>query len=243
MAGTLYVVGTPIGNAEDLSCRARRVMQAVQFIAAEDPQTTERLLQHHGIRTALTTYHDGNKEEKTPVFLQRLREGQNMALVVDAGTPALFDPGAFLISEALARKIPVTPIPGPSPALAAISVSGFSAGGVVLDGVLPKSRTLQNRLFNLIRTEHRTHVLFVPPRCFRATLQALRSVLGERYLLIGKNLTKDDEELLRGTASALLQRLGRRRLRGELTLVIQGIEQMRNLSGRKPIRRRRACGS
>jgi 16S rRNA (cytidine1402-2'-O)-methyltransferase len=222
MSGTLYVVGTPIGNVEDLSFRALRVLKTVRFIAAEDPYVTQRLLNHYGIETPLTAYHNGNKEEKAPVFMARLAEGTDMALVCDAGTPALFDPGSFLISAALDRGICVTPVPGPSAATTAVSVSGIQSDAFVVQGRLPDRADARRRAIISVCHETRPVVLLLDARYLRSTLELIHAEGGARRLILGKNLTMPDEAVLRGSAAEIIKALGSQSSEGNVTLLIEG---------------------
>ena len=160
MPGTLYLVSTPIGNVEDMTLRALRILKAVRFIAAEDPQVTHPLLEHHGIDTPLTTYHGGMKEQVTPLILRRLEEGDDVALVVDAGTPAVADPGAYLVARALASGIAVSSVPGPSAVIAGLPLAAMSCEQFTFLGVFPHRRAARGRLLAQLRSEFRTSGLF-----------------------------------------------------------------------------------
>lgn len=222
MAGILYVVSTPIGNPEDLTFRALRLLREVQWIASENPQKTQQLLDRYGLGTPLTSYHHLNKEEKTSVLTSRLLEGESVALVSDGGTPAIFDPGHFLISQAIASDIQVVPIPGPSALLAAAVASGIQMEAFIVEGWLPVRPATRRQFLRSLREERRTLILLVQPGRLRRTLESLSPVLGARRVAVAKNLTLPDEEFLRGTAAELLQRTRRRSVQGEVTLVIQG---------------------
>ena len=222
MTGSLYIVGTPIGNPDDLSLRALRVLRDVAVIAAEDPQRTQTLLIRHGIETPLTSYQNDNKEEKIPVLIQRLREGRNVALVSDAGTPAVVDPGALLIGEALRQNIPVVPVPGPSALLAALSASGFHGDAFVFAGMLPARQTARQNVFHALRSEQRTIVLFESPPRLPATLKALRAALGNRRIVLACNLTTPRERFVRGAIDEILRIHAADAMEGEITLVVEG---------------------
>jgi 16S rRNA (cytidine1402-2'-O)-methyltransferase len=230
MAGILYVVSTPIGNPEDLTFRALRVLREVQWIASEDPRQTRQLLNHYGLATPLTTYHHLNTEEKTSLLTTRLLAGESVALVSDAGTPAIFDPGYFLISQAVASDIQVVPIPGPCAVLAAIAASGIQTDAFIVHGWFPERPEPKRRFLEALREERRTLILLVQSGRLRRILESLSPVLGARRIAVAKNLTMPDEEFLRGTAAELLQHARRRSVQGEVTLVIQG-------AGRKTSRR------
>ncbi|HJU06107.1 MAG TPA: 16S rRNA (cytidine(1402)-2'-O)-methyltransferase [Nitrospiraceae bacterium] len=222
MPGVLYVVSTPIGNPDDLTLRALRVLREVQWIASEDPASTGQLLSYHAIDTPLTAYHNVNKDEKIPVLMAKLLGGDNLALVSDAGTPVIFDPGAVLISQAQTSGIRVVPIPGPSAPITAAAVSGFSIDGLIIQGFLPRGSAPQRQFLDALQEERRTVILLIRPRRLRPTLKALCVALGTRRLALAKNLTMPDEEVLRGTTAELLERTDQRVIQGELTLVIEG---------------------
>lgn len=225
MAGLLYVVSTPIGNPEDLTFRALRVLRDVQWIAAEHPDRTKPLLDHYAVETPVTSYHTLNKEEKTSVLITRLLQEQNIALVSDAGTPAIFDPGSLLIARAIAARIRVVPVPGPCAPVAAISGSGAPSDGFIIQGFLPTQTASLRRFLQYIRTEERALVLLVRHHCLRSTLETFRPVLGRRRLTAAKNLTMPDEEFLRGTVTEVLAQIHRHPLESEWTLVIEGVSR------------------
>lgn len=219
MPGTLYVVSTPIGNLEDLSPRARRMLQEVDLIAAEDARVTRALLRRCGLSTPVVTCgrrRDGETEE---ALAARLASGQTLALVCDAGTPGISDPGTALIRLALAQDAAVVPVPGPNAALAALVVSGLPAGRFAFDGFPPRARTDRHAFFQSLRHERRTLLLYESPRFLLDTLERLLAVLGDRPLAVARHLTKPTEEVYRGTLSDAIDHF-RSRPRGELTLVI-----------------------
>lgn len=222
MAGVLYIVSTPIGNLEDLTFRALRVLKEVAIAAAEDTRHTKALFAHYSINTPLTSYHDFNKEEKAPVLVKRLQEGQSVALVSDAGTPVISDPGYFLITQALAAGIRVVPIPGPSAVLAALAASGLPSDAFVFKGFLPRKPGPRRRALEAVRGERCTLIFFESPHRIRPTLEAVHEVLGNRQVVLAREMTKTYEEFLRGTAEEVLQALGARPIRGEITLVVEG---------------------
>ncbi|MGH7208681.1 MAG: 16S rRNA (cytidine(1402)-2'-O)-methyltransferase [Nitrospiraceae bacterium] len=222
MTGTLYIVSTPIGNLDDITLRAVRILKQVAIVAAEDPRCTQALFAHHAITTLLTSYHNLNKEDKTPVLIRRLEEGQSVALVSDAGTPVISDPGAFLVAQAVASGIRVVPVPGPSAVLAALSASGLAGEAFVFLGSLPRQAGPRGRLLFQMRAEHRTLVLFESPGRLRTTLREILAVLGNRRMALAQDLTKSGETIVRGTAEELLRRPASRSGRGEITLVVAG---------------------
>jgi 16S rRNA (cytidine1402-2'-O)-methyltransferase len=222
MAGSLYVVGTPIGNSEDITLRALRVLRTVDVIAAEDPRQSRPWLAHHGIATPLTSYHRLNKEEKTAVLLRRLLDGQAVALIVDAGTPAVSDPGSFLIAEAQAAHIPIVPVPGASAVVTALSVCGFATDGFVFCGLLPRHPGVRGRRLATLRSEFRPLVLFEAAGRLGRTLQDILDCLGNRRILVAGDLTKPGEFLLRGRVAELVRSPPPCRLDTEITLVLEG---------------------
>jgi len=222
MAGTLYIVSTPIGNPDDITLRAVRILTKVAIVAAEDPRCTQALFAHHAITTPMTSYHDLNKEDKTPVLIRRLEEGQSVALVSDAGTPVVSDPGAFLVRQTLASGIRVVPVPGPSAVLAALSASGLAGEAFVFLGTLPRQKGRRSRLLARMRGDDRPLVLFESPRRLRATLREILAVLGDRRMALARDLTKSGEAIVRGTAKELLRGSASRPGRGEITLVVAG---------------------
>lgn len=243
--GTLYVVSTPIGNVEDLTLRAVRVLGEVAVVAAEDPQQTQWLCERHGIHTPLTSYHNENKEEKTPVLLARLGEGDSVALVSDAGTPVIADPGRFLIRQAIAAAIPVTPVPGPSAVLAALSVSGLSGDRFLFQGTLPKTSLALHRLLRTLSQEPGTLVFLAPAEGLCKTLEVMRTTLGDRDIAIAQDLTMAGETCIRGKLSGVARRLLETPACGAVTLVIEGHRGQARGKRRKPGRptRRRASES
>ncbi|MDH4229340.1 MAG: 16S rRNA (cytidine(1402)-2'-O)-methyltransferase [Nitrospirota bacterium] len=221
--GILYVVATPIGHLEDITLRALAVLKAVDVVAAEDTRHTQKLLTHHGIHAQLTSYHDHNKDMKAPVLIERLLAGKNVALVTDAGTPLISDPGFFLVGEAHRAGITVTPVPGPSAPVAALSVAGLATDCYTFLGYLaPRSGARRNRL-EAFREHPCTLVLFEAPHRILKTLEDIAAVLGERQVAVLREMTKQHEEIVRGTAAEIAARLGERsKILGEFTVVIEG---------------------
>ncbi len=239
-SGTLYIVSTPIGNLEDITLRALRVLKEADFIAAEDTRHTQKLLSHFNIHKNLTSYHDHNKEEKAPVITARLLEGQSAALVSDAGTPGISDPGYYLINMAIRKIIPVVPIPGPTAAIAALSVSGLPTDAFVFEGFLPPKRSQRLLKLDSLKTERRTIILYEAPHKILKTLMDIRDVMGERRVSLSRELTKIHEDTLRGNISDIIRTVesaygaagngesqasrGRSAgIRGEITLIIEGL--------------------
>ena len=218
MSGTLYVVATPIGNLEDITFRAVRVLREVAIIAAEDTRRTARLLQHYSISTRTTSLHEHNERTRSEALVARLRAGDSVALVSDAGTPLISDPGALLVAAAHAAGIRVEPIPGPSAALAAVSASGLQAEQILFVGFPPSRAIARKRWFACLQDEPRLIVFYEAPHRIRQSLEDLREQLGERVVAVGRELTKAHEELVVRHISDVLLHLGEPR--GEYTIVI-----------------------
>jgi 16S rRNA (cytidine1402-2'-O)-methyltransferase len=221
-AGTLYIVATPIGNLEDITLRAIRVLKEADVIAAEDTRHTQKLLSRYDIHTPLTSYHDHNKEEKGPVLVARLLEGRDVALVSDAGTPGISDPGYFLISLAVDQKVRVVPIPGATAAIAALSVSGLPTDSFVFEGFLPSRQTARRRRLEALKAEKRTLVFYEAPHRIINTLEDMAGILGERKAVVTRELTKVHEETIRGSLAEILEKLNKTSSRGEFTITVHG---------------------
>ncbi len=221
-AGTLYVVATPIGNLEDLSVRAIRVLKDVQVIACEDTRHTRVLLQRHGISTPLISYHEHNEAERAPELLRKLLTGASIALVSDAGTPVLSDPGYTLVRQAVAAAVPVVPVPGPSAITAALSVAGLPTDRFVFLGFLPRRAGERRRALEEVATLPWTLVMFEAPHRIAAMLRDLHEALGDRQVAVVRELTKKFEEVIRGTAAEVGEHLQRIPPRGELTVIVAG---------------------
>jgi len=206
-AGTLFVVATPIGNLEDITARALRVLREVSLIAAEDTRRTARLLARYAIQTPMTSLHEHNEEKKTPQLLERLWHGSNLALVSDAGTPTISDPGERLIRGAIESAIRVEVIPGPNAAVAALSVSGLSSGTFTFLGFPPTRSKARADWFQRARTIGGTIVFFEAPHRVRATLEQLQATVGDCRVSVARELTKAHEELVRGPISTVLATL------------------------------------
>lgn len=217
--GTLYVVSTPIGNLEDVTLRALRVLSEVALVAAEDTRTTRRLLDRHGIRTRLVALTDHNTARAVPRLLATLEDG-DVALVSEAGTPAVSDPGYELVTAAIAAGYPVSPVPGPSAVLAALVVSGLPVREFTYVGFLPHGAGDRRRLLATLASEPRTLVLFESPHRLRAALHDIAAAFGDRSIVVCRELTKMYEEIFRGTASSALEHFTEPR--GEFTLVLAG---------------------
>jgi 16S rRNA (cytidine1402-2'-O)-methyltransferase len=230
MAGALYIVATPIGNLEDITLRALRVLKEVDLIAAEDTRHTRILLDHHGIRTSLTSYHEHNERAKAQELVRQLEKGVNIALVSDAGTPAISDPGYRLVVAAITAGVRVVPIPGASALTAVLSASGLSTDRFVFAGFLPaKQQQRRARLQTLCR-EIKTLIFYEAPHRLRACLGDIREILGDRQMTLAREVSKVHEEFLRGPVSQILQQIAAREIKGEVTLVIAGGDEQATVS-------------
>jgi 16S rRNA (cytidine1402-2'-O)-methyltransferase len=224
-AGTLLVVATPIGNLEDLSARARRGLEAADLVACEDTRRTGLLLARLGLRKRLLSLHEHNERARVPRLLAELAAGRTVALVSDAGTPLLSDPGFRLVREAAAHGLRVEPIPGPSAILAALVVSALPPSPFTFAGFPPPRRGKRRGFYRRLAPLPHTLVLFESPHRLLASLEDARAELGDRPAVVARELTKLHEEVLRGPLSTLLAALAARpALRGEFTLVIAGAE-------------------
>ena len=221
MPGTLYVVATPIGNLEDITQRALRVLREVDIVACEDTRHTRKLLSHYGIKTRVTSYHDHNERERTVELLQALASGANVAIVSDAGTPSISDPGFRLVSEAGAQDITVVALPGPTALIAALVASGLPTDEFFFAGFLPaRSGARRTRLAEL-REIPATLIFYEAPHRIAATLRDAREILGERAAVVARELTKIHEEIARGRLSELAAQFSSgERARGEIVLLI-----------------------
>jgi 16S rRNA (cytidine1402-2'-O)-methyltransferase len=220
--GTLYLVATPIGNLEDISLRALRILREVNVIAAEDTRHTRKLLTHHRIPLRLVSLHEHNERARTPALIARLRGGESVALVSDAGTPALSDPGGEVVRAAAAAGIAVVPIPGPSAFLAALVVSGLPATPVTFLGFLPRKRGDLLRLLEGARTLPHTVVLYESPHRLLDTLRLLQKYIGDRRIAVAREMTKVHEEVFRGRVNEAIEHFSTHLPRGEFTLVLEG---------------------
>lgn len=220
--GTLYIVSTPIGNLEDMTLRAVRVLGEVNLIAAEDTRRAGLLLKHHDIRTPLTSFFEGNELKKRDFILSKLTGGDSIALVSDAGTPGISDPGFRLIQRAIEEGITVVPIPGPSAVIAALCVAGLPTDAFLFRGFLPHKSKKRRDLLQELKELRETLVFYESPHRILETLQDIFDLLGDRQMVLARELTKAYEEILRGKVSEIRDRIGGRKLKGEITLVIQG---------------------
>ena len=221
MTGTLYIVSTPIGNLKDATYRSLELLSDVDLIAAEDTRRTGVLLKHYEIKTPLTSFNSYNQAKKSDRLIARLKEGHNLALVSDAGTPGVSDPLYHLVRAALAEYVSVVSLPGPSAVLAALTISGLPVNRFVFEGFLPRKKGRKKLIEDLVQ-EKRTIVLFESPHRIAKTLNELYQAMGDRKAVLARELTKIHEEVIRGTLEDLAVVAEEQKLKGEITLVISG---------------------
>ncbi len=225
--GTLYVVATPIGNLEDITARALRTLEDVSLVACEDTRHSRKLMNHFGLSTPLTAYHEHNEEVKSLELLNRLRQGKDLALISDAGTPAIADPGFRLVRLCREENIPVVPIPGASAVTAALSVSGLPSDRFAFEGFLPAKATARQRQLAALSRETRTLVFYESPHRLTKTLADMTEAFGaDRSLVVGRELTKLHEEWVRGTAEEVLGVFREDKVRGEVVILAAPAEEM-----------------
>jgi 16S rRNA (cytidine1402-2'-O)-methyltransferase len=224
MAGTLYVVATPIGNLEDITLRALRLLKEVDLIAAEDTRHTRILLDHYGIRTPLTSYHEHNEKTKARQLVQRLERGEDIALVSDAGTPAISDPGYRLVIEAIRSDIRVTPIPGAAALTAVLSAGGLPTNQFVFEGFLPPKKQERRERLRSLCSETRTLVCYEAPHRLMEALGDIAEIFGDREIVLAREVSKLHEEFLRGRLSEVIRQISQREIKGEVTLLVAGSE-------------------
>ncbi|UCG50568.1 MAG: 16S rRNA (cytidine(1402)-2'-O)-methyltransferase [Candidatus Latescibacterota bacterium] len=220
--GSLILVSTPIGNLGDMTFRGVETLKTVSAILAEDTRRTKKLLSHFGFHNELIPYHDHNKERVTPRIIGRLRGGETLALVTDAGTPGISDPGYYLIRAAIAEGVPVTVVPGANAILPALLLSGFPTDAFVFEGFLPRKKGELERKLRSLESERRTVVYFVSPHRLLKVLQSIDATLGRRTVAVVREITKIHEETRRGSAKELIEFYSARRIRGEVVLLISG---------------------
>ncbi len=223
----LYLVSTPIGNMSDITERAVKVLSEVDFIAAEDTRKSGLLLNRLGISSELVSYYDHNKEEKGPRIVERIKNGENCALITDAGTPAISDPGEDLVKLAVEENVPVFPIPGACAAVSALSVSGLPAGRFVFEGFLPTDNKKRRERLEDLSNESRTFIIYEAPHRIKKTLSELLEALGDRKIALCREMTKLNEETIRTTLSGALEIYNEKDPRGEYVLVLEGKTQMK----------------
>jgi 16S rRNA (cytidine1402-2'-O)-methyltransferase len=221
-SGAIVLVSTPIGNLGDMTIRAVDTLKSVGAVLAEDTRHTRKLLHHFGINTTLVAYHDHNKERVTPGIIERLKNGEVLALVSDAGTPGISDPGFYLIRAAISAGIAVRVVPGANAILPALLLSGFPTDAFIFEGFLPKKPGELRRKLGSFEDERRTSVFFVSPHQLLKVLAALEEVMPERTIAVAREITKIHEETRRGSPADLIAHFTGRKVRGEIVLLIKG---------------------
>jgi len=221
-SGILYICGTPIGNLEDITLRALKVLKKVKLIAAEDTRHTKKLLNHYQINTKITSYYEYNKFKKAPYLVEILKNGQDIALVSDAGMPGISDPGYVLVNLVLKNNIKIIPVPGVSALITALVVSGLPTDKFVFEGFLPRKIKERKRYFKSIENEERTLIFYETPHRLKRTLKDMLEIWGDRKIVIARELTKKFEEIIRGNLSQVITEINTKEIKGEITLVVQG---------------------
>lgn len=221
--GSLYICPTPIGNLEDITLRVLRILKEVDLIAAEDTRQTIKLLNHFEINNTLTSYHEHNKYSKGPKIMELIEQGQNVALVSDAGMPGISDPGEELIHSCITAGIEVVVLPGPSAAITALVASGMQTGRFIFEGFLSKKKPEKKMQIESFKYENRTIILYEAPHRLESTLKDLLNNLGDIEVMVARELTKKFEEKLRGKISVLLEHFDSEPPRGEIVIIFQGL--------------------
>ncbi len=223
MSGNLFIVATPIGNLNDLTNRIRSVIEECNFVLAEDTRVTIKILNHLNIKKEMFSCHEHNESDRTRALAQAAAEGQSVALISDAGTPLISDPGYQIVREAIALGMTVIPIPGPSAFLLALVGSGLPCDKFVFEGFLPDKNSAQKSRLEELRTETRTLVFYVSPHKLIKNLTAMLEVFGDREICLARELTKLHEEFLRGKISRMIDKYSSTEIRGEFVLVVSGM--------------------
>ena len=229
--GSLYVVATPIGNRDDITIRALNILGQVDLVAAEDTRHTGRLLAHHNIKCRMISFHEHNERERTPDLINRLKAGSSVALVSNAGTPSVSDPGYRLVKETIDSDIRVVPIPGVSAAITALCVAGMPTDSFVFVGFPAKKKARRLNQLNDLAGEHRTIVFYESPRRISTFLEEIIDIMGDRHGVLAREMTKLHEEFIRGLLSKILSSLNARpAIKGECTLLVTGCEENKEVS-------------
>jgi 16S rRNA (cytidine1402-2'-O)-methyltransferase len=229
--GALYVVATPIGNMDDITLRALKVLGQVDLIAAEDTRHTGKLLKHHHIKSPLMSYHEHNEKERTPLLIERMVSGSSIALVSNAGTPTVSDPGYMLLQRAVEADIRVIPVPGASAGVAALSISGLPTDSFVFIGFPARKKAKRLRQLQELAEEKRTLIFYENPGRILTFMEEVADIMGDRYGVLCREMTKLHEEFLRGSLSELIASLSSRStVKGECTLLVKGCEETKKVS-------------
>lgn len=224
MNGKLYLVATPIGNLEDITLRALRILKEVDYIAAEDTRNTLKLLNHFEIKKPLISNHRHNEEEREDGLIEKLKEGKNIAVVSDAGTPGISDPGEVIVKRAIEEDIEIIPIPGACAAINALIPSGLDTKEFVFLGFLPLNKKLRKEKLEEIKNENKTIIIYEAPHKIKDSLNDLKEVVGERKVVLARELTKIHEEFIRGNITEIIEKS--ENLKGEMILLIEGSNEI-----------------
>ena len=226
MNGKLYLVATPIGNLEDITLRALRVLKEVDYIAAEDTRNTLKLLNHFEIKKSLISNHRHNEEDRENILIEKLKEGKNIAVVSDAGTPGISDPGEVIVKRAIEEEIDIIPIPGACAAINALIASGLDTKEFVFLGFLPLNKKLRKEKLEEIKNENKTIIIYEAPHKIKDSLYDLKNVIGDRKIVLARELTKIHEEFIRGNIDDIIEKS--ENLKGEMILLIEGSDKINN---------------
>ncbi len=221
-SGTLYVIATPIGNLEDITLRALHILKTVDLIVAEDTRKTRKLLSHYGIKRPMLSYREENKEKQGKKILELLKKGKNVAIVSDAGTPCISDPGVHLVNLAFQVGIKIVPLPGPSALITALSVCGLPIQPFVFLGFLPQRPNRRKKLLLSLKETPYAIVFYESPYRFKKTLEILAEIFPQREIVIARELTKFHEEIVRGKATEIWSQWREREIKGEITVIVAG---------------------
>ncbi|MCK4648105.1 16S rRNA (cytidine(1402)-2'-O)-methyltransferase [bacterium] len=222
-SGTLYIVGTPIGNLEDITLRALRTLREVDLIACEDTRRTRKLLSRYNIHTSLTSYFEHNKIVKADFLIGKLKEDKNIALVSDAGMPGISDPGYFIIQRALKENISIIPIPGPTALISSLVISGLPTDSFIFEGFLPSMKKARCDKLKGLKSERKTIILYEAPHRLITTLRDILEILGDREVSLTRELTKKFEETFRGKVSEAIEKFVKPK--GEFTIILKGAQE------------------
>jgi len=225
MPGELFVIATPIGNLEDITFRAVRILKEADIIAAEDTRRTSKLLNHYDIKNKLTIYNDYNKKKKTTSLINLLKIGNSIALVSDAGTPGISDPGFYLVRECLKQGINIVPVPGANAAITALSASGAATDSFTFYGFLPKKKNKKSEFIRSLKEKDNTIMLYESPYRIKETVSAIAKVMPERSIMLARELTKKFEEFIRGNAKKVNKQIKDSAIKGEFVLIIDKKEK------------------
>jgi 16S rRNA (cytidine1402-2'-O)-methyltransferase len=221
-SGKLYLVSTPIGNLEDITLRALRVLKEVDLIAAEDTRHTSHLLRHYNIDSRVTSYHDFNKTKRAPELINFLKQGKSLAVVSDAGTPGISDPSYLLVKLALKEGIEIIPVPGATAFVSALVISGLSTDRFVFEGFFPSKEGKKKRRLEELADEKRTIIFYESPHRLIKSLNQLKEILGDRNIVLARELTKKFEEIKRGKISQLIDYFTQKKVKGEIVILVEG---------------------